>query len=284
MLPDFIIIGAMKCGTGSLWYYLRAHPEIAMSEVKELNFFIAENNPDRGVFSEGNFGRGIEWYEANFTGDARIYGEASPNYTKYPAVVGVPERMHSVLPDAKLIYVVRDPIERMVSHYVHFCSINKEKRSVSEAFSDLDHNYYLDCSKYYMQLEQFLEYYPRENMLVVTSEGLKDRRRATLKTIFNFLNVDDSHDSPEYSKVVHKSSKRKQKSRVGEYLADMSLTQKAKPLMPAPLVRAAKAVVSSPVERPVLDKAVQQKLIEHLGKDVESLRRFTGNELDDWRL
>jgi len=116
-LPNLIIIGAMKCATTSLHYYLNLHPQISMSEEKELDFFIHKNN----------WHKGIEWYKTNFTGNASVYGESSPNYTKYPFFNGVPERMHAVVPDAKLIYVVRDPIERIISHYIH-TSVNKKKK------------------------------------------------------------------------------------------------------------------------------------------------------------
>lgn len=109
MLPNLIVIGAHKCATTSLHYYLGLHPQISMSREKELNFFIKERN----------WYKGIEWYKSNFTTKAMIYGESSPNYTNYPFFMGVPERMCSVVPEAKLIYIVRDPIDRVISHYVH---------------------------------------------------------------------------------------------------------------------------------------------------------------------
>src|SRR3712207_3099155 len=101
----------MKCATTSLHYYLNLHPQISMSEKKELDFFVREKHWDKGV----------EWYKSNFhgNGETKIYGEASPNYTLHPIFSGVPERMYSVVPEAKLIYVVRDPIDRMISHYIH---------------------------------------------------------------------------------------------------------------------------------------------------------------------
>src|ERR1700694_4198191 len=90
MLPNLIVIGGAKCGTSSLHYYLRLHPEIFMSRQKELNFFIEEMN-----WSEG-----LHWYEAQFQNGAQyaIRGESSPQYTRYPIFRGVPERMHQVIP------------------------------------------------------------------------------------------------------------------------------------------------------------------------------------------
>src|SRR5687768_14093660 len=98
MLPTFVIIGAMKCGTTSLHYYLAQHPEICMPQKKETDFFITEINYHRG--------RG--WYESLFAQPAKITakacGEASPNYAKTWQFRGVPERMHDLLPQARLIY------------------------------------------------------------------------------------------------------------------------------------------------------------------------------------
>src|ERR671915_544163 len=98
MLPNLIVIGAMKSGTTSLHNYLSLHPEIFMTEVKEPSFFTLE----------GNWWRGREWYEAQFPVAAKIRGESSPDYTKHPRHAGAPERMHAMIPDAKLVYLLRD--------------------------------------------------------------------------------------------------------------------------------------------------------------------------------
>src|SRR5688572_6261293 len=126
MLPNLIIIGAQKCGTSALHHYIHLHPEICMSAQKELNFFI----------ESGNWSKGLAWYESNFggkAGKAKIYGEASPNYTDYPGTREVPERMHGIVPDVKLIYMVRHPIERIISQYIHYRRRGTETRSLSDA-------------------------------------------------------------------------------------------------------------------------------------------------------
>ncbi|MBW1859762.1 MAG: sulfotransferase domain-containing protein, partial [Deltaproteobacteria bacterium] len=120
-------IGALKCGTTSLHYYLGLHPEISMSREKELYFFV----------KECNWNKGIDWYRSNFSGESKIHGESTPIYTAYPVYVGVAERMHGVVPGTKLIYVVRDPIDRLVSHYVHACEMGREDRGIEGALSIL---------------------------------------------------------------------------------------------------------------------------------------------------
>jgi hypothetical protein len=98
MLPNLIVIGAQKSGTSSFYHYLTFHPEIFMSSHKELNFFCKELTWEKGM----------RWYKSHFQDKTRkIRGEVSPTYTQYPLYKGVPERMHSILPDAKLIYLIK---------------------------------------------------------------------------------------------------------------------------------------------------------------------------------
>ena len=109
MKPNLIIIGAQKCGSSSLHRYLDHHSDISMSKTKELVFFVESLN----------WKNGIKWYESQFEGTGKIQSESSPSYTMYPTFAGTPKLMHSLIPDAKLICIVRDPINRIVSHYLH---------------------------------------------------------------------------------------------------------------------------------------------------------------------
>ena len=115
-LPTFLIIGTMKGGTTSLYRYLRQHPEVFMPERKELNFFVDEYaGPPIDPPEERNWSRGITWYEHQFA-DAereRAVGEASANYSRHPTYPGVAERIAAVVPNVKLIYVMRNPIDRV---------------------------------------------------------------------------------------------------------------------------------------------------------------------------
>src|ERR1700680_4934439 len=106
-LPNFLIIGAAKAGTTSLYNYLSVHPEIFMSKRKELSFF----DPQR------RWHLGVEWYKSNFDASYPVNGEASPRYTRYPRTTGVPERIQQTLGTPKLIYILRDPINRLLAQY-----------------------------------------------------------------------------------------------------------------------------------------------------------------------
>lgn len=179
-LPNFLVIGAMKAGTTSLYHYLRAHPQVHMPPVKELDFFV----------EEGNWRRGMGWYAKQFEGApaaAVAVGEASTRYTKYPSVQGVPERIAAHLPEVRLVYVVRDPIERIRSHYEHRRAAGAETEPIERAVRD--NPIYVDSSRYAMQLERYLDHFPRDRVLVLTSEELRTARQEAVQRLYGFLGV-----------------------------------------------------------------------------------------------
>ena len=279
MVPNLIVIGAMKCGTSSLHYYLGLHPEIETSKKKELDFFIHERN----------WNKGISWYESNFSDKGTIHAESSPNYTKYPWFKGVAQRMYSVVPKSKLIYILRDPIERIVSEYVHIHSQDGDRRTITEALTDLKNNWYVDNSKYYMQLERYLNFYPRSSVLILTAEELSKDPGKTLKQVFRFLGVDDSFHSPGFSKKVHVSRDIKVRNRLGRLLAKGSGHRKPDDILlsilPYPIKKIYLSLSRSKViEKPILDETVRLEVIKELEDDINKLKNYTGCSFKNWTM
>ena len=127
IFPGVIVIGAVKCGTTSLHRYLDCHPDIFMSKRKELDFFRL------------HWTRRVPWYGAQFNASSKLNGESSPHYTHVGGDVSVAkmaERMASVVPDAKLLYLVRDPIKRIISEYRHSVIYWRERRSLSNLIAN----------------------------------------------------------------------------------------------------------------------------------------------------
>ena len=182
MLPDFIVIGAMKAGTTALFQYLVKHPDVHMPWQKELDFFS----------NEANWAKGVEWYTDQFepSRDGMLIGEASPNYTKRHSWPETAKRLISVVPDAKLIYMVRDPIARMQSMYLDMLHYGGEIRPVDRVANDHD---YIATSLYGWQLVPYFEHYGADRILVETAERLMADRDAVLDRVQRFLGLDPAH-------------------------------------------------------------------------------------------
>jgi len=182
--PNFIVIGAMRAGTTALFEYLRAHPEVYIPDLKELNFFWERWN------------RGIGWYESHFAGvkNEKAIGELSPEYTMYPARRGVAERIAKLLPDVRLIYMMRDPIARMRSNYIWRLAAGSEHRPMKEAF--IEDPTYFWMSSYALQIHEYLRFFDRSRLMLVLSEELREKRAETLRDVYGFIGVDQDAMPP----------------------------------------------------------------------------------------
>lgn len=207
LLPDFLVIGTMRGGTSSLYTYLGYHPCVAPSLRKEVEFF------------SRHFDRGQAWYRAHFPHAARraamarlgrslLTFEATPYYLFGPQC---PQRAAAVVPDAKLIVMLRDPAERAFSHFEHMTRHGLEKLSFEEAIEteperladDLQHLRddpsavgpalrrfsYLSRGRYAEQLERWLAVYPRDQLLVLESERMFEQPLDVHRQVLLFLGL-----------------------------------------------------------------------------------------------
>jgi Sulfotransferase domain len=162
-LPDFVIVGAMKAGTTSLYRWLGEQPEVWLPETKEPDFFS----------DDARWSRGISWYEELFADapEGAITGEASVSYSDPGCAAFVAERMRQVVPEARLVYVVRDPIERLLSHYRHEVQRGRERRPFADAAAGMP-NPYVARSSYARAISPYMTRFPRGQMLVIRFEDL----------------------------------------------------------------------------------------------------------------
>ncbi|WP_217899831.1 sulfotransferase family protein [Nodularia sp. NIES-3585] len=267
-LPNLIIIGAMKSGTSSLHNYLNLHPEIQMSTLKELDFFVLEKN----------WNQGIDWYSNQFpiNQEARIFGESSPNYTKCHIFPNVPQRMASVLPEVKLIYILRDPIKRILSHYFHQFVDRQEMRPLIDVIQDKENNNYINASKYYFQIQHFLSNYKLEQILILTLEELEKNRTQTLQRVFNFLGVDSLFEHPKFSQNYHLSSEKRRLNSLGHTVSKLPSGLRFCKYFPS--------FFEEKVQYPVVDDEIINCLKSSLDEDISQLRSLTGLEFSAWSL
>lgn len=269
--PTFLIIGAKKAGTTALWKYLSHHPQVYVPQVKELEYF------------SRNWDRSWAWYERRFrdAGSAAVaVGEASPSYASRLRFPEAPERIASRLPEVKLIYLVRHPVDRIASQYLHSLAVNEAFRPIE---AELANNpAYVEDSQYASEVESYLEHFPRHQLLVIQSERLRDNRVRTLIDVYRFLGIDEAPPPvdrlPDFYRAEDKRPAEKR-----------SAIQKATTRSPRlRATRAARARLSprwrdSQYARlKVLPPNVEQRLTEILRPEVARLRPYMDHSFDGW--
>jgi hypothetical protein len=276
VLPNFLIIGAMKGGTTSLWQYLRSHPQIFMPHGKELHFF--SHGP---VWS-----RGVEWYAGRFSEvppTATAIGEASPNYSKHPHFPGVPARMATVIPDVRLIYVIRQPVERMRSHYLHHVASGDEHDPIEKALRS--ESEYVNTSRYAMQIARYLEHFRRDQLLIVKSEDLRSDRVSTLRRVFEFLEIDEGWVPPTIQRQFYRTAERRMLRSIPLAMRRLGGSHVGRLIPTAVKARVAKSkLMTTTVDRDeaLITDSLRKELEEVLTEDVRRLRQFLGPEFDGW--
>lgn len=198
--PDYLIIGAQKCGTSSLFRYLGESPHVELPTEKEIHFF------------DNKFDRGLDWYRAHFPkpkgGRRRMTGEASPYYLFHPLA---PRRIREALPDVRLLALVRNPVHRAVSHYYHELGNGfedlplaaaldrEEERLAGEAerieaepgYSSFNHRHFSYKARgvYVDQLTLWRSIFPEEQLLVINSDSLFERTDVEMRRVYEFLGL-----------------------------------------------------------------------------------------------
>ncbi len=195
MLPNFLIVGAAKCGTTSLYNYLKEHPDIYMSPVKEVNFFSSKYIP-----TQHERELTIEDYESYFAGakNKKCVGECSPSYMYTPTVA---RDIKDTLPKCKIIIIIRNPIDRLHSHFIYskYMGFNSgalinflheaEARNSNAWFSKTS---MIQAGMYYKQIKEYMCVFGGGNICIVAFDSLKDEPVTVMKKIFLFLDVDNS--------------------------------------------------------------------------------------------
>lgn len=197
-LPDFIIVGAMKCGTSTLAAQLAAQPGIFMTTPKEPNFF-----SDDAVYAKG-----AAWYKALFEDAAAsdIKGEASTHYTKAPIHPDALPRMKDMLDAPKVIYLIRNPVVRAVSHYIHEWTMGVMPADIEKAFAA--HKELVSYGCYAEQIAPYIDAYGAENVLILTLEEMKSDPQAVLERACMFLGYGGEAVWSEEQSQVNASAER----------------------------------------------------------------------------
>ena len=274
---DFMIIGAMKSGTTSLSQLLSKHPEVCFCGKKEPHFFSKSSNWRTQI---------KEYRELYHPLDGQICGEASTTYTFYPTFnKDVWQALHSFNPQLKLIYIMRDPVDRIVSHYMHCYS----RGYTSEPFEDvvLTQSMYINISRYFVQIKPYIELFGRKQVLLLTFEEFISDKTASMGKIAAFLGIDASLFDSINDVHINKSVGEYKRSIKAENLSRNSLVQKVKPLFPKLFRQTVFNVIDS-INRKKLDakpnvpEEVEKAIHDLVISDVLEVEKLMGRELKEW--
>ncbi len=280
-MPDFVIVGAMKAGTTSLAAWLRAHPQVFVPEQKELHFF------------DTLWSRGVDWYGSLFAGapEDAVLGEATPNYMVIEHWV---ERMASVVPDARLIAVLRHPVDRAWSHYRHSVTRGDEVRPFAEAIdderasdpSDWRSKGMLARGRYLEQLQVLTRFYDRSRIHVSLFDDLKAEPAPFFASVCRFLGVDDDvlpavvgekFDPFDTDPAIIKRAGSREPQEPAVPPLNRRLKRGAAKVLPPALRRR----VGAPPDT-VLSPEARSALVEYFRPYNEELARWLGRDLSSW--
>jgi hypothetical protein len=273
--PTFLVIGAMKCGTTSLYDLLAEHPEIGMSAIKEPAFFC----------SEDFYARGWPWYESLFAhADGRkAIGEASTSYTKKYSYPGAAERIARRLPDVRLIYVVRHPLERIESQWMHGVHAGWHPASFSRALEDPA---LVDPSRYWSQIEAYRQFFPDERILVLFFDDFKVDPRAFMARVYAFLGVDASFRPRGVAEPRNVSAAIESERPLLNVMRQAPLVRRLASVAPARWRDGIKRRIFTRriTQRPEWPAAQRRKVLWEIADDVRTFLKFYGRPTDFWDL
>lgn len=267
--PDFIIIGAMKSATSSLHVQLASHPGIFMSEPKEPNFFS----------DDAEYRKGTAFYSSLFATAAKgdLCGESSTHYTKLPDYPNTIARMKAFVPHVRLIYVMRHPIDRLVSHYIHQWTQNVIRCDINEAV--MRYPELINYGRYAYQLQPYFEAFGKSSVLPVFFAAVKRQPQRELERVARFIGYGEPVVWKEELGAQNVSAERLRRFPGYRVIVDSApMTFLRRTFVPQSLRDSVKARLSMK-QRPVLDESNRARLEAIFDEDLEILSRWLGVSL-----
>lgn len=272
---NVFLLGAMKAGTTTLADLLHQHPDICLSTPKEPHFFTEQE------------GRNLDWYHARFAQpDRKILVDASTSYTIAPVEVGIPfkrvcekyrgipEKIHHHNPDAKFIYVLREPVSRTYSHYNHNARTGWEKRPFMQAIHE--DAQYLSASHYLHQIEAYWAFFPRESFLLLPFEEIMKSPEDAAGRCFHFLGL----PPPPDMEVTRAKNVGFVYNPIGQKLHKLGLMELASRLLPDAVKQWMAPLVSRGI--PPMSPEDRHALAQHFQPQNQRLSEATGFDTSGW--
>lgn len=270
-----LIVGAMKCGTTSLFEYLAQHPQIAACKEKEPNFF-----SERKIWE-----RGISWYQGLWdwqSGVHKIALEASTSYSQYTKFPKVVPRIAGANINAKFIFIMRNPIERIESHhtYARIRGYKVGRKPLSEGID----KELIELSSYGMQIGKYYCLFPAENILLLLFEDLKEKPQETVRSVCQFLEVDADYPFPNLDRAHNPSQGQYAVPSLWYYLKRFKLARKAAVLVSSERRQFFRLKFGRKIERVSRLSAEQRRFVwRELESDLQLLESRYGVDTARWK-
>lgn len=272
-LPNFLIIGAAKCGTTSLYRYLAQHPDVFMSAVKETNWFAYEGQRESRYVV-----RTPEEYERLFDGvtTQRAVGEASPQYMKSAVAA---ERIAAALPGVRLVVSLRDPVERAYSSYLNSVRDAAEWRGVDEAMRPGTR--YVDQGLYHPQLSRYFDRFARDRIKVILYDDLAADAAAVMRELYAFLGVDATF-AVDVSARHNAAAVPRRPILNWMLLKSVAAFHRAFPWLPKDTGIVARITPRLRRQPEPLPPAIRRRLVDYFRDDVARTGELVGRDLSRW--
>ena len=247
---NFIVLGAMKCGTTTLTEILKLHPEICFSQPKETNFF--SKNAD--------WKEKLDTYHRCFKKNSKIWGEGSTSYSK---PIGYKQsiwnRIYEYNQEMKFIYIVRNPVDRIISHYSHNYARN---RMVDQIDTQVLKSHFLNVSSYFKQISPYVQKFGAEKLLLLDFDDMVDSKLQVSKTMFDFLQLKSLHLPFNKIDTMHANNS-----------TNTDIKSQLKRFKPG---------IKPLKTKPVVLPETRRKIIELLREDINSLEKLFGRDFSKW--
>ena len=289
-LPNFVIIGAAKGGTTSLYWYLAEHPEVFMSPVKETNFFawnldaggkLLYGDPDVHRFPV----KSMEAYEALFAeaGKAKAVGEASPLYLEAPQAAA---RIRTVLPEARIVCTLRHPVDRAYSDYLMYIRrrgrpLDPARELSPEAPWAQPDSRWMQVSRYHAQLARYYEVFPRERIHVLLFDDIRSNAREAIQGVYHFLGVSPGF-APDTG-TPHAAGGVPTSQFLERLLTRSALSTTLRRWVPVGAAKWVRRLRAQTLKKaPPLPAALRQELAGHFRTDITNTSKLIGRSLEHW--
>ena len=274
---DFIIIGAMKCGTTTLAEILSNHPDVCFCRKKEPHFFS----------KNANWQNCLEEYKNLYQPSGQqICGEASTTYTFFPKYNACPE-LYKFNPHLKLIYIMRNPVDRVVSQYLHCYSRGYTSLPLEEAI--LANPGYINLARYFIQIRPYLELFGKQQIMLLTLEEFLANKSKTLSKIANFLDIDQERFGDFEQVHANKSLGEAKPNMRVKKISKNSIVSTVNPYIPKPLRGISakgihKLTARKIDDKPSLNEALKKTINDLVILDVWEIEKIMGRQLKEWDL